>query len=128
MIKKITEFIHSLDNISTTIKKSSHICVLCRGGKILCYGINSNRTRVRSLKYLTNEHFLSLHAEFDAIRHYLNRRQKKKRENDLYVVRIRKDGSFSNSKPCEVCQELIQRCGIIKRVFYSYEGGFNRLF
>lgn len=124
MIKKIIKFVHILRFVSTV--KKSHICVLCSGGKILCYGVNSERTRVRSLSLLTEYHFLSLHAEFDAIRRYLNKQKKKK--IDMYVIRIHKDGRFSNSKPCNKCQELIYKCDLIRRVFYTNtEGGFSRL-
>ena len=36
----------------------------------------------------------------------------------VYLVRIRRDGMFGNSKPCPNCQKVLRTTGI-KRVYYS---------
>lgn len=32
----------------------------------------------------------------------------------LYVIRVRKDGSYGNAEPCPNCKAFIERSGIVK--------------
>ena len=79
-------------------------CVLIKGGSIISRGWNSS-------------HIHSEHA-------MLNRAW---RQTDLAgglvaIVRIRKDGTLGNSKPCKLCVDRLIQAGI-KRVLFSNSRG-----
>lgn len=40
----------------------------------------------------------------------------------MMVVRVLKDGSFANAKPCSVCSSLLRACGV-RDVYYSTKEG-----
>lgn len=91
-----------------------HGCVIVLDDEILSIGHNRHCTHMY--------HTFSIHAEVDA----LNKINKKKYKNlfsrmELYIVRIG-NGKFNQvlkySKPCEGCQNAIQKYGINK-VYYS---------
>jgi len=42
----------------------------------------------------------------------------------IYVVRVNKKGELVNSKPCDMCQSIMQFCGV-KRVIFSDATGFS---
>jgi len=65
------------------------------------------------------------HAEFNAIKKVDKRHSLS--DAVLYIVRVRKDGSVSNSKPCCECRKMLNNSGV-KAVYYSgYEGETRRL-
>lgn len=44
----------------------------------------------------------------------------------MYVVRVKRDGSYAMAKPCKSCQKLIQEVGI-KDVYYSTSNSIEKL-
>lgn len=90
-------------------------CVLVRGGCVFAQGVNAYRkTKSIGVDYDMSR---SIHAEINALCRGLHRH----RDIDhctLYVVRLRKDGSFGDAKPCKGCQKAIVANGV-RSVFYS---------
>lgn len=87
--------------------------VVHRRGTILKTGVN---TRLFSpLRRIPTP--FSIHAELDALLDAYNSVW----GADITVARVRRDGSWGNSKPCPACMSIIIRRGI-KRVNYYEEG------
>ena len=90
--------------------------------KKLAIGINSNREVWHGCCY-------GLHAEVDAIKHLKPRKGKgrniKKKNINLLVIRVNKNGNLKNSKPCIKC--LFHMSNVkyykIKYVYYSNNEG-----
>ena len=58
-----------------------------------------------------------LHAEVDAVNKALKQIDKNMlRRCDLYVIRLKKDGTYGASKPCENCSKYID--GKLKNVYH----------
>ena len=86
--------------------------VIVRGGRVISTGFNSLRY-TKELKHHT------LHAEEAAILNLLkSRRQHLLIGSELYVCRVRPNGTTGLSRPCARCMELIHSVGI-SRVFYT---------
>jgi hypothetical protein len=55
-----------------------------------------------------------------------NRKVNKRKKNryygkaDIYVVRVRHDGSVGNSRPCQECVNAM-RCAGVRRVYYTMD-------
>lgn len=69
---------------------------------------------------LANKGYCSIHAEVDALRRLTEQRDSEKLS--MYVVRIKRDGSFGNSKPCSKCAAEIRMAGI-RTVFFTNDAG-----
>ena len=86
-----------------------HGCVIVRNKKIISKGYN---------KYDLHNQFkmyYSTHAEIDAIS---KSKSKFFKNCTMYVIRVRSDGSLTDSKPCPICQKVLKKKGILK-IFYS---------
>ena len=53
---------------------------------------------------------------------HLGEKKRKFRKRDIYVVRIRADGSLAMSRPCMDCLAALKRVGI-RRIYYSTNQG-----
>lgn len=94
--------------------------VVCKN-EIIGIGYNQKRTDPFQAKYGTTKHHIYLHAEIHAIKNALNHlRVDSFSRCDLYVCRIRKDGVWALSKPCEGCERAILQFGI-KQVIYTVD-------
>lgn len=82
--------------------------VLCDKNRIVAVGNNSYKTHP-VLRHLTK--WPCIHAEQDAI---FSRGLDNCQGLDLYVCRVKRDGSIGMSKPCAVCSKLIEAVGIRK--------------
>lgn len=96
-----------------SIQPYRHGAIIVKGKRLLSEGVNRDRTHPKS-----NQPTLLTHAEFDAIQ---------KAGDDirgaiLYVTRVLADGTLAMSKPCVLCQDLINRCGL-SEVVYTDRGG-----
>lgn len=111
-----------------------HGCVIVKGGKVRVAACNTmwrNALHGRSMP--------SIHAEMYALslafRNVQIKSSKKEKKNsgrhlrknhlsqgDVYVVRLRPDGSIAYSRPCNECIKCMKQAGI-GRVFYSLDDG-----
>ena len=106
-----------------------HGAVLTKSSKILARGYNSPRSHFMKMNNTC------LHAEMDTILGYcsnilhINLDTRKKhiyvpqlKKCTLWVVRISKNNTFTESKPCCDCLAFIKRVGI-KRIGYTTSDG-----
>lgn len=97
-----------------------HGAVLTNKKIVISAGHNSYKTHPNLAEYTDFPH---LHAEQHALfKHGM--------DNcgglDLYVIRVRRDGSIGYSRPCDVCQHFITEAGI-STVYYSAENHVREL-
>lgn len=96
---------------------SYHGAVIVRGGQILSIGVNKCKKN-GFIKAYAHHDFCNTHAECDAI---LKARKKIDLTNSkIYVLRVRRDGKLSNSRPCAMCLKAMKHYGI-KRAFYTID-------
>ena len=95
--------------------------VLIQKGQLVSVGVNSYKTHP---KRRHRSEFPYLHAEQQAIFRYGMDRCE---GLDLYVARIWKNNQYAGSKPCEVCQQLIDVIGIKNTYYIDDEGQFATL-
>ena len=62
-----------------------------------------------------------IHAEMDAC---LDASRDELIGAEIYIVRVRKDGSRGLAKPCNICTRMLKSMGITK-AYYSTEGGYG---
>ncbi|HET8686275.1 MAG TPA: deaminase, partial [Methanosarcina sp.] len=90
--------------------------VLCKGGAFLAAGYNS-------IRYTKELGYHTLHAEESAILKLLkSNRQHLLVGAELYVTRVRPNGTCGLSRPCSRCMSLIKAVGI-KRIHYTTDNG-----
>lgn len=88
--------------------------ILTDGTLPLSVGVNSYKTHPRLAKYTAFPH---LHAESQAILRYGESRCK---GLSLVVVRVKKDLSMGQARPCDVCRQFMLDIGI-KMCYYSID-------
>jgi deoxycytidylate deaminase len=98
-----------------------HSALIVAGGRIISTGFNSHHNPLRfdpELARKAGRYRNENHAECSAILGFLARVS---HENSakMYVVRVLKNGTICNSRPCDLCSAVIKNCGFIKRVIYS---------
>jgi deoxycytidylate deaminase len=104
---------HSLNALVTAM--------IVAGGRVLSVGYNSRANSGLQMRYLTNPHCNSIHAEVDAI---LNVRRKiDLTGSKIVVVRRQRLDDQDNpavvlAKPCLMCQAVLYSYGI-KRAMYT---------
>lgn len=104
--------------------------VLIYKGKVVSVGWNSTKTsplqrqlnRYRGYNVDASEAHNTLHAEVSCLTKAKDLDIDWGRAN-LFIYRIKKDGSSGLAKPCKGCQALIKSMGI-KNVYYSTENGW----
>lgn len=95
-----------------------HGAVIAHKNRVISLGTNSLKTHAKA-----PGPYSTLHAEVKAI---LSSRLTDFRHYDLYVARILKDGTISNSKPCQHCQGMLESLKF-RNVFYSDNDGWKKL-
>lgn len=91
---------------------------LYRGNKVIKVGYNlqgSLKSHPIVAQWTDREGYKSLHAELHAL---VGLHPSKVRGCDVYVFRIRRDGSQGCAKPCNNCRSELARRGIY-RVYYT---------
>jgi len=88
--------------------------VVVQKNRIVSLGCNKDKTHPRSK---TPWH--TIHAELDAVLYVPYDRLY---HADLYIVRITRNGSYSMSRPCSYCWNLLQSVNI-KHVYYTDREG-----
>jgi len=82
-------------------------------GHLVATGVNSYKTHPIMTNGGYKEEQIHLHAEADAIRKALSLLSPSDlAKSDLYVVRVKKDGSEALAKPCRGCQGLVSTFNI----------------
>lgn len=98
--------------IKSTFDRHRLGAVIVRGHRVLATGHNG-------LRYSKQIGKSTLHAEEAAIVKMLqSSRQHQLIGADLYVSRVRPNGSIGLAKPCDRCMDLIKSVGI-SRIFYT---------
>lgn len=106
---RILSLLRSRIERESDIKRHRHGAIIVDpGGYVVSAGCN-----VRGKGYSS---YFSLHAEEVAIARASNKRGIKP-GSTMYVARLKDDGSWGLSAPCDRCQALINEAGITKVVF-----------
>ena len=92
-----------------------HGAVLTRGGSILSISYNSSHFNRFASRFKKHPHLASCHAEIKAL---LGIPREKTEGTTLYVVRINNFGDFMLSKPCPMCVQACEYCGV-RKIIYS---------
>ena len=95
-----------------------HAAIITRGASVISKGINkAKRNAFVSIYSYHKNPGCDIHAEVDAI---LRARKKSDlRGTRLFVARVSRTGiKISNSRPCPMCINVMQKYGIIK-AYYS---------
>jgi len=88
---------------------------------LIATGVNSYKTHPMMAKYGKNSEAIFLHAEVNAISNALKLLEPAQLAKcDLYVVRVRRDGSYGCARPCCGCARAISEFGL--RNVYWTEG------
>ena len=104
-------------------------CVVIYKNKVISVGWNMNKTNPLQQElnlyrgFDSTVAYNSLHAEVHALLKCKNLDIDWRRVN-LFVYRIKKDGTRGIAKPCEACEALI-RSMRIREVYYSTAKGFG---
>lgn len=98
-----------------------------RKGRLICVGVNSYTNSTKLQRRYGGEKRPFVHAELDAIREAIYHVGLNALSAcDLYVERIKADGSLGLAKPCECCQRALEAFRF-KAVYYTTEKGWERL-
>jgi deoxycytidylate deaminase len=121
--KKIFETLKALAISSEGIGSSRHAAVIMRRGKIVSFGVNSTKSHPFQKQYSRNSNCIYFHAETHSIYNALkNISIDELAKCDIYVLRVIKNGTVSESCPCIGCKKAIAAFNI-KNVFYSDNTG-----
>ena len=104
--------------------RSKHFSFIMDGNKPLSFGWNNTRkTHPRSAKF--KYRFNNIHSELDAIVNYLKiYTVEDLRKYTLVNIRLLKDKSVRLSKPCHVCDRLLDAFGIVNVLYSTDRGDF----
>jgi tRNA(Arg) A34 adenosine deaminase TadA len=134
MVKKIFNITKNICKDNKYENKMA--CTVFKGGKIIGKGLNNNnRTSMCGCNHLPSIH-AEVHSLMNACKNILknnnnnitnninfyNLRKRKSqilKGHSLMVVRLLKDGSITNSKPCILCTHFMKIMGI-KKVYYIF--------
>jgi tRNA(Arg) A34 adenosine deaminase TadA len=103
---------------SHSIRSSRHSAILVRRGSVIKIGWNKLKTHPLQAQFAKNAGLpekIFLHAETDVIIKMINQYGLKSVSGcELYLIRLKKDGTVGTSKPCPSCAGLIDYFGIDK--------------
>lgn len=112
----------------TMARKSEYIpykigaCV-SRGRRVISAGYNQIKTHPLMLRF-RNEYVTGLHAEMHAC---VGVDLDSLNGADIYVVRLRKDGSLGMARPCKLCREYLADMGVRRAYFSTSEEKFDMI-
>lgn len=97
-----------------------HGAVLASGGRVFASGVNTEK----SFAPKTGK---SVHAEIVALKRAITSavRRDRKLRFDVYVARINTLGQTGMSRPCPKCMAALQACGLIDRIYYTTNNGWE---
>lgn len=109
--------------------RNKRLGALLKIGKDGYYGFNQLKTHRLQAQFCDKPEKIYLHAETDAIRQGIRNYQwmqmpdiLKSFNADLYVCRLKVDGSIGMAKPCDGCMSCAVHMGI-RRVVYTTDSG-----
>lgn len=116
LIRKARAIAPNIDERS----KSRHISFLLKRNKIISYGWNQP-WKSHSIAKLSGARFAAIHAELSTLIRS-NLRFNEVHGLTMVNVRFLKDGTIGISKPCSICQKMLNGFGITD-IYYTIEGG-----
>jgi len=118
-VERIANFLRKkiLENNRNKPHRFAHAAALAKSGRIISWGENSRRS-VPSLA--VHGKYPTMHAEVAAC--WGHRFTDMLFGKDVIVVRVRSNGEFAMSKPCEMCASFLKEKGV-KRFFFSKNDG-----
>lgn len=107
------------DILETLIKKAETSSIIHKHSACLIY---KNEFIAICKNEIIQENNISLHAEINTIKHFLQKYKYKKLLKNLHliVIRVSKTKQLVNSKPCKNCVKTMKSLGI-EKVTYSIE-------
>ena len=96
-----------------------HVAFIMKNKNVLCVGWNKGKSHPAIYNHPYRSMCNNIHAELDAVIKY---GRTDCSDYTLVVMRVRKDGTLGNSKPCLGCQHVMQQVGF-KSVYYSDGAG-----
>ena len=128
--QKILRILQDLSEIAALTPKVANYklaAALSYKNRIVAYGTSSYKSSPFQKKYASTEHRIFLHAEIATIKNALRQLDLwQLKKSSLYICRVKNEGKWGNSKPCEGCQRAIAEFGI-KNVYYTVDNGYEIL-
>jgi len=93
--------------------------VIARGSRVISFGVNKYKTHPLQINHHTGRLGGSIHAELDAI---LKAPYRYRKDSQMCIGRVLKDGSPGNARPCKNCCKLLSDSGIYI-IAYSTSSG-----
>lgn len=119
----LERFSKPLDDLKEVAKSSfvhyKHGACLLRGGKVYAFG--KNRYFDKRYEQRANIKF-TVHAEIDTIMRFPKHELK---NMDILIIRLKKDGSLGDSRPCNTCIDKMRRAGIRRAYYSNRDGGLS---
>ena len=101
-----------------------HVAFILKKKIPVCIGWNKQKSHPAIERHPYKPETAHIHAELDAV---IKNGEVDYSQYTMVVMRIKKNGTIANSKPCLGCQHVLKQVGF-KSVFYSTEyGNFARL-
>jgi len=105
-----------------------HICIAVKNGKVITSGRNSSLNEVHAevsviqklMKMSGIKNIRKINLQY-SIKKY-TKLLSLCNSITLYIVRIKKDGSFGNSSPCKHCLDMLQLLKVKKIIFSNKDG------
>lgn len=120
--KRLVALSHKLYHVPEG--KNKHFSFILDKSKIIAFGTNDGfktHPKAKELQY----RFCAIHSELSAILRYRGK-DKDFSHFTLVNIRINHDKNLGMSKPCEICQQLIESLGFAKVFYTDYNGQFIR--
>lgn len=96
----------------TSEAKMRHGAVVVRGGSVIGVGVNKRKNDPLIIEQGKHRSSCGDHAEVSALK-----RTSKTEGATIYIARVNRKAEPVNSKPCNNCQESLDKAGIRKVVF-----------
>lgn len=116
--KAISKMIVMLGDYNSGLRER-HVAAIVKRNRFVSIGFNSNKTSADTFKHSRTEHHACVHAEFAAIKRFNGDTS----GLDLFVIRTNSNNELRMSKPCAVCQKIIDKHAF-RKVVYSTPDGY----
>lgn len=103
--------------------RSFHVTFALKKGKIIAIACNKQKTHPITIKY-NYVGQVNVHSELSAI---IKLGRENCSELTFVNVRIKKDGTIGNSKPCPGCSDLLRQVGFKNLFFTDSNGKFQKI-